>query len=218
MTDNNHVMNEQPIHKLGDVSIVLGQKDSGKSVLLEHLLMGMESYVIIDPLDDHYPPGSLDIYSPAELREALKRGQSKCVIKEPFDDEERLTEYLQVAAHYERLHLIIDEANLFMNAHACPDILEKWAQFQVSHSDCAMILAARQAKHIHDAVYSQADNYYVFYYGSHEDSKFQSLPISREHKDQIQELDPFHFLYKRNSARFNKPYVNDPVPLPDHMQ
>jgi hypothetical protein len=201
---------------LSEVTAVLGQKNSGKSVLIEHLLTGMRRFVCIDPQADHGPPGATFVTSPAELMQEWARGNRRIVVrKTPITDED-LTEFLRAFGQITDAYLVIDEAHNFMSEHSLPRVLKLIVKWHISHSNNGLVIGAHQAKEIHDKVWQQVDNYLIFAYGGHEDSKFSSVDIPN--KRAVQDLDPqnYRFLYYHDVAGADSE-IRGPVPVPRHL-
>lgn len=205
-------------HNLGEVSIALGQKNSGKSVLLEYLATKMDRYLIIDPYNDHNPPNSVTVRSGREILLAWAKGHTELVLRgNPIIEEEQFIEAIKAFGQLKNVHLIIDEVDTWTNANYCPEELKYWAQFQVSHKNSSLFVASRQATPIPSDIWTQVDNYFIYFYGAYEDAKIKQLPLSDEYKQQIRQLEGHQFVYWRDIMG-SKPQIADPIPLPKHMK
>jgi len=201
---------------LTEITVVLGQKNSGKSVLTEHLLTQMDRYIVIDPNHEHGPPGSIAISTPAEGLREWVNGNTRQVVRDGPLTEEKAEQYMRVFGQLQNAYLVIDEAHNYMSAHHVPGVLKHLAKWHLTHNNCGLVLGAHQAKEINDALWSHVDNYLIFSYGDHEDSKLRGASIPNKHR--VHELDPdaYEFLwYKDVTGAESK--VRGPVPIPAHL-
>lgn len=204
---------------LGEVTVLLGQRDSGKSVLLEHLMSQMGRYVTIDHLYNHAPPNSTDVTDFAGFVRAWQSGQTRINIRDPsIKDTERFDDWMRLLGQIENYYLIIDEVHKWTNANYCPPVFSDIVQTHTSHGNVGLITSCRQAKSLPTEIWAEANNYAIFHYGSYEDSKIRDLEIGSEHKQKIHEIDPHShkFLFHRNRTGY-EPRIMGPVPLPNHL-
>jgi len=202
---------------LSEITVLLGQKNSGKSVLFEHLLDQTERFICIDPNGEHGPPGAVFPSSPAECLRLWMDGETRQVIRAVPFDENTLDQYCRVFGQLERCYLYIDEAHNWMSANYIPEVLQHLIKWHVTHSNCGIVCAAHKAKEIHDQMFTQTDNYLIFSYGEHEDAKFARVSIPDKHI--VTELDPesYQFLYYKDVAGAESE-VRGPVPIPSHLK
>jgi hypothetical protein len=201
---------------LSEISVILGQKNSGKSVLSEHLLCQMDRFICIDPNGEHGPPGAVFPEDPVDVLRLWSEGHRRQVIREIPFTEDVLEEYLRAFGQLERVYLFIDEAHNWMGPHHIPDVLKNLVKWHISHSNCGLVVAAHKAKEIHDQIWTQTDNYFIFSYGEHEDSKFNRVSIPEKH--QVTQMDPneYRFLYYKDVAGASSE-VRGPVSIPSHL-
>lgn len=201
---------------LTEISVVLGQKNSGKSVLMEHLLTQMDRYLVIDPNHEHGPPGSRVVSSPAEVLRAWVEGDTRLVVRDAPLTTEKAEQYMRAFGQLQNAYLVIDEAHNYMNAHSVPEVLKQIAKWHVTHNNCGLLLGAHQAKEINDALWNHVDNYMIFAYGDHEDSKLKGLSMPNKHL--VHELDPesYQFVFYRDVSGATAS-ARGPVPIPRHL-
>jgi len=200
---------------LTEITVILGQKNSGKSVLTEHLLTQMDRYLGLDPNHEHGPPDSIAVSTPAESLREWVNGNTRQVVRDGPLTEEKAEQYMRVFGQLQDAYLVIDEAHNYMGPHRCPEILEDMARWYVSHSNGGLVLGAHKAKDIHDAIWQQVDNYFIFSYGDHEDAKLSSVSIPDKHR--VHSLDPasYQFLSYKDVAGADSE-IRGPVPVPSH--
>jgi len=204
---------------LSEITLVVGQKNSGKSVLLSHIMGQMSQYICLDPLFDHNLPDATPVTSVEDAKQEWKKGNRKLITRVPRLREEKAMEFVEFVSHLENTFLIIDESNMYMSSHSIPQELSDFAQFYVSHKNNGLILACRQLKDINTDVITQVDNTIMFSYSSWKDSKFKDIDIPPESKDKIvNDVDPesHRYLFVKHRAGFD-PEIREPVPLPDYM-
>jgi GTP-binding protein EngB required for normal cell division len=201
---------------LTEISVVLGQKNSGKSVLIEHLLTRMRRYVVLDPNHEHGPPKAAIAHSPAELLSLWMTGETRIVVRDAPLSEEKAEEYMRAFGQLQRAYLVIDEAHNYMSYSYIPDTLKHLVKWHVTHNNCGIVLGAHKAKEIHDQIWTQTDNYMIFSYGEHEDSKLAEASIPS--KRQVHDLDPdaYQFLWYKDVSGAESE-VRGPVPVPEHL-
>ncbi|WP_121822840.1 hypothetical protein [Halostella salina] len=202
---------------LTEITVILGQKNSGKSVLFEHLLTRTERYVCLDPNGEHGPPGAVYAESPAEVLHYWMDGETQIIVRDMPLTEDKFTQYLRAFGQLQRAYLYIDEAHNWMSSHYIPDTLKDLIKWHVTHNNCALVCAAHKAKEIHDQMWTQTDNYFIFSYGEHEDAKLADVSIPN--KRRVHTLDPtsYRFLYYKDVAGADSE-VRGPVPIPEHLQ
>lgn len=201
---------------LTEITVVLGQKNSGKSVLVEHLLSQMNRYLVLDPNHEHGPPGSSVARSPADVLRLWIRGHTRVVVRDAPLTEDKAEDYMRAFGQLKNAYLVIDEAHNYMSAHHVPGTLKHLAKWHLTHNNCGLVLGAHQAKEIHDSLWSHVDNYMIFSYGDHEDAKLAGASIPAKHR--VHELDPegYRFLaYKDVTGA--EAEVSGPVPVPEHL-
>lgn len=202
---------------LSEITCILGQKNSGKSVLSEHLLCQMDRFICIDPNAEHGPPGAVYPNDPIDVLRLWSEGHTRQVVREVAFTEDVLEGYLRAFGQLSEAYLYIDEAHNWMSANYIPEVLKNLVKWHISHSNCGLVVAAHKAKEIHDQIWTQTDNYVIFAYGEHEDSKFSgvSIPDKRE----VFDLDPseYRFLYYKDVAGAVST-VRGPVPVPGHLK
>lgn len=202
---------------LSEITVLLGQKNSGKSVLFEHLLCRTERYVCLDPNGEHGPPSAVFATSPRDVLRYWVDGETQIVVRDQPLTEEKLLDYCRVFGQLQRAYLFIDEAHNWMSANYIPDVLKDLIKWHVTHYNCGLVVAAHKAKEIHDQMWTQTDNYFIFSYGDHEDSKLAGVSIPDKHV--VHELDPtsYQFLFYKDVAGADS-QVRGPVPIPSHLK
>ncbi|ELZ22406.1 hypothetical protein C475_17878 [Halosimplex carlsbadense 2-9-1] len=202
---------------LSEITAILGQKNSGKSVLFEHLLAQTERFICLDPNAEHGPPGAVYPDSPRDVLRHWVNGRTRQVIREVPFTEDVLEQYCRAFGQLQECYLYIDEAHNWMGANYIPEILQHLVKWHVTHSNCGLVLAAHKAKEIHDQIWTQTDNYIIFAYGEHEDSKFRRVSIPG--KERVTQMDPnsYQFLYYKDVAGAES-HIRGPVPIPSHLQ
>lgn len=202
---------------LSEISVILGQKNSGKSVLFEHLLTQTDRYICIDPNGEHGPPEAEYPDNPGEVLDLWAQGERQQVVREMPFTEEKLSEYLRAFGQLREAYLYIDEVHNWMGPHNIPEVLQHLVKWHITHSNCGLVVAAHKAKEIHDQVFTQTDNYFIFAYGDHEDSKFRKVAIPDKHR--VTEMDPesYKFLTYKDVAGAESE-VRGPVPIPSHLR
>jgi hypothetical protein len=201
---------------LTEISVVMGQKNSGKSVLFEHLLSQTDRFLCLDPNHEHGPPGSVAVSSPAEVLREWMKGNTRQVVRDGALTEEKAEQYMRAFGQLQGAYLYIDEAHNYMSAHSVPDVLKDIAKWHLTHNNCGLVLGVHQAKEVNDALWSHVDNYVVFSYGDHEDAKLAGASIPN--KDVVHQLDhgEYRFLWYKDVSGADSE-VRGPVPLPDHL-
>lgn len=201
---------------LGEVTAVCGKKDSGKSVFTEYLLTKMRRFIMLDPMAEHGPPGAVFPESPREVLEYWKAGHQRQVIRDPPLTTDKAMNYVRAAGQLKDHYLIIDEAHDYMTFSSVPEPLKLYAKHHVSHANSGLILNTHQFKNWHDSVFNQIDNYVIFHYGGHEDSKYGDIEIPNKHL--IRQIDPtsYQFLFYRDEVGAEAS-ICGPVPLPSHL-
>jgi len=202
---------------LAEISVILGQKNSGKSVLFEYLLTQTERFVCLDPNGEHGPPGAVFAESPEEVLYYWMDGETRIVVRDMPLTEEKFTQYLQAFGQLQDAYLYIDEAHNWMSHSYIPDVLKDLIKWHVTHNNCGIVAAAHKAKEIHDQMWTQTDNYFIFSYGEHEDAKLADVSIPDKHR--VHTLDPksYQFLYYKDVAGADSA-VRGPVPVPAHLR
>lgn len=202
---------------LSEITVLLGQKNSGKSVLFEHLLTQTQRYICIDPNAEHGPPGAVYPSNPGEVLDYWRQGETRQVVREVPFTEDVLDQYLRAFGQLQRCYLYLDEVHNWMSAHHIPETLQHLIKWHVTHNNCGIVAAAHKAKEIHDQMWTQTDNYLIFSYGDHEDSKFSKVSIPD--KRRVTQMDPnsYQFLYYKDVAGAQSE-VRGPVPIPDHLR
>jgi hypothetical protein len=202
---------------LSEISVILGQKNSGKSVLFEHLLTQTDRYICLDPNAEHGPPGAVYPETPAESLQLWMDGHTQQIIREmPFTEDE-LNKWCRVFGQLQRCYLYIDEAHNWMSANYIPEVLQHLIKWHVTHSNCGIVVAAHKAKEIHDQMFTQTDNYFIFSYGEHEDAKFNRVSIPDKHRVTTLDPDSYQFLYYKDVAGADSE-IRGPVPIPVHLK
>lgn len=201
---------------LTEITVVLGQKNSGKSVLLEHLLTQTERFLMIDPNHEHGPPGSVVVRSPADVLREWMNGNTRQVVRDAPLTTEKAVQYMRAFGQLRGAYLFIDEAHNYMSAHSVPQELKDIAKWHLTHNNCGLVLGAHQAKEINDALWSHVDNYVIFSYGDHEDAKLAGASIPGKH--QVHGIDPesYKFLWYKDVSGAES-HIRGPVPVPGHL-
>ncbi len=201
---------------LTEISVVLGQKNSGKSVLIEHLLCRTERFLCLDPNHEHGPPGSVVVTSPADVLREWMDGNFRQVVRDAPLTTEKMREYLKAFGQLQGAYLYIDEAHNYMGYSHVPDELKDIAKWHLTHNNCGLVLGVHQAKEVHDSLWSHVDNYVIFSYGDHEDSKLAGASIPGKHR--VHEIDPnsYQFLYYKDVSGASSE-IRGPVPVPEHL-
>ncbi len=200
---------------LGEITTVLGQRNSGKSVLLRYLMYQMQSFVNIDPLQEHYLDSAISVQTPQEFKNAIENGRVKIHIHDlECLKEDGLNKYLGLFGQLRNTFLIMDEIQKHTNANYCPESLSEIIQIHTSHNNCGLVVATRQAKFLPTELWIETNNYMIYYYGKSRDAKIKQLPVADEYKDKIHTLDPtqHEFLYITDETN-KQPVVMDAVPL-----
>ncbi len=202
---------------LTEISVLLGQKNSGKSVLFEHLLTQTERYVCLDPNGEHGPPGAVFAESPTEVLFNWMEGETQIIVRDMPLTEDKLVQYLRAFGQLQRAYLYIDEVHNWMSSHYIPDVLKDLIKWHVTHNNCGIVVAAHKAKEIHDQIWTQTDNFFIFSYGEHEDAKMSEVSIPD--KGRVHDLDPesYQFLYYKDVAGASS-QIRGPVPIPRHLK
>lgn len=205
----------------GEVTAIIGQKNSGKSVLTEYLLTQMDRFVCIDPNSEHGPPGAVAAESPEDVWRNWMDGDTRQVVRDRRGamTGSRMEEYVRAVGQLQEAYLFLDEMHNYTSANSCPDPIKKLASYTVSHQNIGFVFAVHMAKDIPNKVWSQIDNYIIFSYGDSWDHKMQEASIPGKHKvREGGEVTPesYEFLtYKRGLG--NDSEVRGPVPVPDHL-
>jgi ABC-type dipeptide/oligopeptide/nickel transport system ATPase subunit len=203
--------------ELGHIVSILGQRNSGKSNLLDFLMSNMEQFVNIDIIGEHMVDGAISVESVEQFVTALNEGYSKIHIHDPNAyDEEKLEEYLGIFGQLENYFLIIDEIQNWTNENYCPSVLEQIVQVHSSHKNCGVIIATRQATPIPRSIWNESNHYIIYHYGKSRDAKIKGLPIADEDKNKIHTIDPnsYRFLYISDETGI-EPQILERVPLMD---
>jgi len=177
---------------------VLGQRNSGKSVLLDFLMFQMTSFINLDLLGEHKIKGAVVVHTPKQLVSALNQGYNKIHVHDPnLIDEGTLNEYLGIHGQLKNTFLVIDEIQKWTNANYCPSKLSDFVQVHSSHMNCGVIVATRQATPIPREIWSETNHYCIFHYGRSRDAKIEKLPVDDNTKKIIHNLDPesYRFLH-----------------------
>ena len=226
----------------GEVTAVIGQKNSGKSVLSEGLLTEMGRFVCIDPNSEHGPPGAVAVESYDDVWRRWMNGETRQVVRDRRGalNEERMPEYVRAVGQLQDAYLFLDEAHNYMNSGKCPDCIRKLAKYAVSHQNIWFVFGVHLASDIPSELWSQIDNFVIFAYGDKWDNKMQkaSIPCKKVVQDgyrrsKAEELSEKHGIPESvlrtgldpNSYQFlaykdelgNSPAVRGPVPIPDHL-
>jgi len=201
---------------LTEVTGIYGKKNSGKSILVEHLLTQTPRFVAIDPNHEHGPPGSTAVTSPVELLREWAAGNTRLVVRDPPLKDEKFVQYLRAFGQLKDAYLYVDEAHNFMSPHNAPQEIVDIAKWHVTHNNCGLVLGVQQAKSIYDAVYQHIDTHISFHYGRHEDAKLSEL--GPHVVEAIRGLDygSYQFVYFRDVTG-GEPEIRGPVPVPDHL-
>jgi len=202
---------------LTEITVILGQKDSGKSVLIEYLLTQTERFVCLDPNHEHGPPGSVVVTSPAEVLREWLAGNTRQVVRDAPLNEEKAEQYMRAFGQLRDAYLVIDEAHNYMSHRSVPQVLKDIAKWHLTHNNCGLLLGAHQAKEINDSLWSHVDNYLIFSYGDHEDAKLAGASIPG--KSQVHGIDPdsYQFLTYENVSGASSS-ISGPVPVPTHLK
>lgn len=202
---------------LSEISVLLGQKNSGKSVLFEYLLTQCDRYICLDPNGEHGPPGAVYPESPVDCLRLWMDGETKQVIRDMPLTEDKLVQYLRAFGQLQRCYLFIDEVHNWMNFNYIPEDLRQLIKWHVTHNNCGIVAAAHKAKDIEGTMWSQVDNYFIFSYGEDRDSKIREVSIPDKHL--IFALDPesYQFLFFKDVAG-SSAEVRGPVPIPGHLK
>jgi anti-anti-sigma regulatory factor len=201
---------------LTEITGIYGKKNSGKSVLFEHLLTQTERYLCLDPNHEHGPPGSVAVSSPAEVLTEWLRGNTRQVVRDAPLTEDKLVNYCRAFGQLKGAYLYIDEVHNYMDAHNCPDVLEDLSKWHATHNNCGIVLASQQAKSINDAIFQHMDTHFIFHYGSHEDSKLRELGPETVQKVRNLDFNSYQFVYFHDVTG-GEPAVAGPVDIPDHL-
>ncbi|WP_158055973.1 hypothetical protein [Halorussus halophilus] len=203
---------------IGEVTAVIGQKNSGKSVLTEYLLTQMDRFIALDPNYEHGPPGASAVKSPEGVWRHWMEGDQRLVARDSRGalTEERMDEWVRAVCQLQEAYLLLDEMHNYTKATYCPTVLKKLVKYVVSHQNIGFVFGVHLASDIPSDIWSQIDNFIIFSYGDKWDSKMQDASIPD--KRVVQELDPssYQFLtYKDQLGGESK--VRGPVPIPDHL-
>lgn len=206
---------------LSEVTIFMGKKNSGKSVAIEYFLTQCDRFVAIDPNHEHGPPGATVATTPSAVLSEWLRGNTRIIIRDEQGalEEDRAMKYARIVAQLPECYLIIDEAHKYMTHSYCPGVLAQIAKWVVTHQNCGLVFGVHTGSDVPTELWSQVDNYVIFPYGGHEDSKMADLDIPREDKQKVvDELDEdsYQFLTYSNSAGVEAE-TRGPVPLPEHL-
>lgn len=227
---------------IGEVTAIIGQKNSGKSVLSELLLTEMGRFLCIDPNSEHGPPGASAVERPRDVLTNWMQGDTRQVVRDRRGalTEERMADWVKTAAQLQDMYLYLDEGHNYMGANSCPDVIRKLAKHVVSHQNVGFIFGVHMAGDIPSDLWSQVDNFIFFSYGDSWDNKMKKVSIpckkvikdgypakkaeSLSEKHGIPEdilrngLDPesYQFLTYKDQLGYS-PSVRGPVPIPDHL-
>jgi hypothetical protein len=201
---------------LSEITAVYGKKNSGKSVLIEHLLVQMPRFVAIDPNHEHGPPGSVAVTSPVELLKRWVQGETRIVVRDAPMSDGKFREYLRAFGQLKNAFLVVDEAHNFMSEHDAPPELVDVAKWHCTHNNCGLVVGSQQAKSVNDAVFQHVDTHISFFYGSHEDAKLRKLgsPFTRR----VRQLSPEEYCFVNlYDVTGGEPEIRGPVPIPEHL-
>lgn len=201
---------------LTEITGIYGKKNSGKSVLFEHLLTQTERYVCLDPNHEHGPPGSVAVTSPADVLRQWVQGNTRQVVRDAPLTKEKAAQYARAFGQLKDAFLYVDEIHNYMSEHSCPQVFEDLAAWHVTHNNCGMVIASQQAKSVHDALFQHIDTHFIFHYGSHEDAKLRTLGPETVRKVQNLDFSSYQFVYYHDVTG-GEPQVAGPVPVPDHL-
>jgi len=202
----------------GEVTAVIGQKDSGKSVLIEHLFCNMDRYLLCDPNSEHGPPDATPVRSYRDVWSNWMDGHTRQVVRDHRGAlrEDRLVEYLRAAGQLQDLYTGIDECHNYMDQHGGPDELKTFIKYVVSHQNIGFVFGVHMASDIPSWLWNQIDNFIIFSYGNKWDSKISNADLPE--KGKIKDLHPSSFqfyIYKEGVG--NSAEIRGPVPIPDHL-
>lgn len=176
--------------KFGEVTAVIGQKESGKSVLMESLLTETSRYIAADPNSEHGPPNAVAVRSFRDVWQHWMDGNTQQVIRDRRGAlrEDRLVEYLRAVGQLQELFLFIDELHNYTDQYGGPDELKTLAKYGVSHQNIGLVFGVHMASDIPSWLWNQIDNFIIFSYGSKWDSKIDNADLPQKAK--IKSLDP----------------------------
>jgi len=201
---------------LTEITGIYGKKNSGKSVLFEHLLAQTERFLCIDPNHEHGPPGSVAVTTPAEVLTQWMRGNTRQVVRDAPLTQEKAEQYMRAFGQLSDAYLYVDEAHNYMDEHQCPEALVDLAKWHATHNNCGIVLGVQQAKSVNDAVFQHVDTHLIFHYGSHEDAKLRTLGSDVTRAVRSLDYECYRFVYLHDVTG-GEPEVRGPVPIPGHL-
>ena len=203
---------------LGSLTVVCGQKDSGKSMFIESALTDMTRFVCIDPKREHLPPNSTVVRSVRELYAALSDGKERVVVRVKNFDTDKFKDVIRVCRNLQDCFVVIDEVHRFMNENTIPEPFRWFVQEDLSHNNIGLVLGTQFLTKINGAAFQQTDDFILYAYGSLDDKKLRDV-LNKDTRQMLESLNArrFEYLHIPVTAR-EKPEIRSRVPIPKHVK
>ena len=191
----------EPIRlKVSDISIIVGQRGSGKTQLAKHLAKQYLSKSIdiwIYDVNNEY----LDL----EIRYTISSVHR--YIPKDVGDIEEFEDFIWKAWRHKRIVVLIEEADLYANPHSIPRAFKNLVA-RGRHRKIGMILITRRIASMHKYPCSQAKHFFIFRTILPNDIKYLKEFIG-DKAEELPNLPDYHFLYWSHG----KAKIYSPIPI-----
>jgi DNA helicase HerA-like ATPase len=185
------------------VRAILGQRGFGKSTLARALVADRTRLLVFDPMHEHdaLPLGwrDFELYTEALDRGGYARGFRIGLIDTIEHEEDFCAWAWEIAGRCGGLTVLADEADMLAVPGQETEIFRRLVA-QGRHYAIEFLACSRRPAELSRYLTGQADELYIFRCQEPRDLAYIRSFCGREAAEQIQELQPFHYLAWGNNA------------------
>jgi len=187
---------------------ICGMRQTGKSYLLEHILLGMPKFVIYDGATHQHGQMGLVVRTPEELDAKLTSGENKIVCQPWKGDEKTFDKFCEIIWKHGNMMFAIEEIGNYMDAFSCPEYADML--IRVGRNRGIGIMGINQRpRRIWNTFIALIDHWFVFRTMLPNDITFLCEYLGSAREQEIKEL-PKRYFYYMNSDEM-KPIKCNPL-------
>ncbi len=173
--------------------VVLGQRGSGKSKLLERISYVFPRIVVYDPLMQHGGLGQI-VSSPELLEKALRLDVARIVYQPEIESEESFDKACELVYLKGYYCFAADEIDLYVTKHVLPtwfgELIKRGRNY-----GCGFVIVSRRTAEVNNHAIAFANHLFLFYHHLNADIDYLKQWIGEDLARQVKAFPGHYFLY-----------------------